>query len=253
MQPAHYPSQLLSPVTRWPRLGVAAALACTLALVAGLPAGAYAARPMITDDARIVDEGACQLETWVRRADGASDLWALPACNFGADTELSLGFARLAGEAGNESTDIVLQAKHLLRPLERDGWGSAVVVGYATRRALSPSRDLLGDFYATLLNSFAFTQERFVLHTNLGYLHLREVHADRATWGVGAEAMLTPAAWLIAESFGQNVGKPWWQAGLRFWVVPQRVQLDATVGERWGGGERWVTIGLRLLSPPFLR
>jgi len=36
--------------------------------------------------------------------------------------------------------------------------------------------------------------------------------------------------------------------------VPDRVQLDATYGNRNGGGtgERWFSIGLRLLSVPFL-
>jgi len=36
--------------------------------------------------------------------------------------------------------------------------------------------------------------------------------------------------------------------------VPNRVQLDATYGNRNGGetGERWFSIGLRLLSVPFL-
>ena len=34
-----------------------------------LPCDAEAARPMITDDARIVDPKSCQVEAWVRRVE----------------------------------------------------------------------------------------------------------------------------------------------------------------------------------------
>jgi hypothetical protein len=36
--------------------------------------------------------------------------------------------------------------------------------------------------------------------------------------------------------------------------VPDRVQVDTTYGDRVGAGgmERWMSVGLRLLSPPFL-
>ncbi len=39
------------------------------------------------------------------------------------------------------------------------------------------------------------------------------------------------------------------------WVVPDRVQIDATVGAQAGdyGASRWISIGMRLLSPPFLK
>ena len=41
--------------------------------------------------------------------------------------------------------------------------------------------------------------------------------------------------------------------GVRYWVIPNRVQVDTTYGNRFGGGgERWISVGLRLLSPAFL-
>jgi hypothetical protein len=41
---------------------------------------------------------------------------------------------------------------------------------------------------------------------------------------------------------------------LRYWLVPDRVQMDTTIGAqaRFGGGVRWYTIGVRVLSPAFL-
>ena len=40
---------------------------------------AHAARPMITDDARLTDEGACQVESWAHIHGNQHEFWALPA------------------------------------------------------------------------------------------------------------------------------------------------------------------------------
>ncbi|HEV7803033.1 MAG TPA: hypothetical protein VGP15_18310 [Burkholderiales bacterium] len=47
------------------------------------------------------------------------------------------------------------------------------------------------------------------------------------------------------------------QAGLRYWVVSGRLQVDAvdaTYGDRLGNGrgEHWFSVGLRVLTPAFL-
>ena len=52
---------------------------------------AQAARPMLTDDARIVDPKSCQLESWVRDSKHMTEYWALPACNVAENTELTIG------------------------------------------------------------------------------------------------------------------------------------------------------------------
>ncbi len=52
---------------------------------------AEAARPMLTDDARIVDPKSCQLESWVRDSKHVTEYWALPACNVGENLEVTIG------------------------------------------------------------------------------------------------------------------------------------------------------------------
>ena len=47
-----------------------------------MPFAAQAARPLVTDDARIVDPKACQLETWTRFNRGSTEHWVQPACIF---------------------------------------------------------------------------------------------------------------------------------------------------------------------------
>ena len=70
----------------------------------------------------------------------------------------------------------------------------------------------------------------------------------------GRPARLAPHLQLIAETFGESRNGTFAHGGLRWWVVPDRVQIDATLGSRVQAGtsNRWFSLGLRLLSPPFL-
>ncbi len=230
----------------YPPLGVELALAlCTLA-----PA-AYAARPMNTDDARITDAKACQLESWAKTNRDSTEYWALPACNFMGNLELTVGGASTHDDTGTHATDIVFQGKTLLKPLEPNSWG----VGLAAGTVHHPQADVGGnDWYAYVPASFSFKNDRFVLHANLGWLREQETKHHRLTWGVGSETQLAERTWLIAETFGQNQDKPFYQMGLRHWIAPNRVQIDTTCGNRIGSNvdEPWFSIGLRLLSVPFL-
>lgn len=210
---------------------------------------AYAARPMITDDARIVDVKACQLESWVKKNPDSTEIWALPACNFTGNLELTLGGATTQEAGRTQTTDVVMQGKTLFKVMDTNGWG----IGLAAGTVRHPAADTR-DWYAYVPTSFSFRNDAVVVHTNLGWLHEGETRRNRLTWGLGTEAQLAERTWLIAETFGQNQDKSFHQLGLRHWMVPDRVQLDATYGNRNGGGngERWFSIGLRLLPVPFL-
>lgn len=222
------------------RLGLAGLLG-----LAAAPAGA--ARPMITDDARMVDPQACQLETWRRVGPAGGESWALPACNPGGGLELTLGGARLDGE-DPATRPVLMQAKTLFRPLVPGDWGVGLAVGTVQRPGGAD------EVYAYLPVSRSFGLDELVLHANLGLLHERATRRERLSWGLGLEWALAPRLGGIAEVFDQAAGRPLVQVGLRAWLLPGRVQLDATAGDRLGGEarSRWLTLGLRLLTPPFL-
>ena len=118
--------------TRWSGL----CYGCVMALALTGTAPAQAARPLITDDARVVDPGACQVESWVKRNRDSTEYWALPACNFTGSLELTFGGARTRDSDRSYASDIQAQGKLLLRPLEINGVGIAVVAG--TVRHLQP-------------------------------------------------------------------------------------------------------------------
>lgn len=67
--------------------------------------------------------------------------------------------------------------------------------------------------------------------------------------------MVTPRVYLIAETFGESRDNASYQLGIRYWIVPNHVQVDTTYGNQYGNkpDARWFSIGLRLLSVPFLK
>jgi hypothetical protein len=194
----------------------------------------HAARPMITDDARIVDAKACQVESWVKGNKNSTEYWAIPACNFTGNLEVSLGATAINEYGHTQNHGYVMQGKTLFKTLEKNGWGIGLAFGNSMQPRSDTQRHLLSSPYAYVPASFSFADDRFVLHTNVGWLHDKPNNRHRA--------------------FDQSAGRPFYQLGVRHWLVPDHVQIDTTYGNRFGSGseERWISIGLRLLSVPFL-
>lgn len=207
-------------------------------------AASWAARPFVTDDARVVDPGGCQVETFGKRQSklDESEFWFLPACHPEAvGLELTAGHARVDSTPGGDTRTTILQAKKLLKPLQANGSGFAVSVGMLYNRATSP--------YVNGIGSFSFADDRVVLHVNAGAVRDNVARMSRGTWGTGAEVLLA-GPWLygIVESYGQRGEKPTLHTGLRIWIVPNRMQVDTTVGRQESSPERrFGTLGLRVL------
>lgn len=228
----------------------------TLALVVGIvlspvSGDAYGARPMVTDDARLTDAGACQLETWVRFNRSSTEYWALPACNPGGNLEITLGGAA-SDSQGLYHADTVVQLKTLFKPLETGGWGYGFALGRARHigAGVDDSSNVQRYFYVPVSRSLL--ADRLILHLNLGATEPSGRERLRGIGGFGGEFDLTGAGrtWLMGEIFDQQAGRPFFQVGMRRWLVPGHVQLDATYGDRLdaGSAERWFTLGLRLIS-----
>jgi hypothetical protein len=209
-------------------------------LIAAAPA--QAARPFVTDDARIVDKDGCQVETFVKdqRRFDEREFWFLPACNPWG-TELTLGYIRVDSRPAGDSNTAVLQAKTLLKPLETNGAGYALTLGTFAGDKASP--------YVNGIGSFSFAGDRVVLHANVGAIRDNVASLSRWTWGYGAEILLAaPRLYGIVESYGQRAEKPTTHTGLRIWIIPNRVQVDTTVGAQNSAPERrFGTVGLRVL------
>lgn len=234
-------------------------LAWLIILGAWLCQSAHAARPMITDDANIVDAQSCQLESWVKTSQAGLERWAIPGCNLAWDTEFSLGGNAQNTTQGGDSQFWLFQAKKRWKKLETYSWGLSTTLGRVTERpgrgqqlsneALPPSS--AQDTYLNVPITWAVASDRLV-HLNVGWIHHERLRVSHPTWGLGSELGLTPRSFVIAEVFGETGMQNKTQMGLRYWVSPQKLQLDTTYGQPLRGGkeERWISIGLRWLSDP---
>lgn len=221
------------------------ALACCGAVL--VSADALAARPFMTDDARITTAGSCQLESWTRRYSDRTENWALPACNPTGNFEITAGTGHFHSDRVSHSNDYVLQGKTLLRPLETNDWGWGVAVGVVRHPSRYPGPNQLGNHYIYLPLSASTLDDRVVVHANLGWTSDRQTRQSSTTWGGGVEYWVHPRWMLIAEAFGDDRQKPFVQTGLRLSVVPGLLQIDATRGTQPNGlGQKsWMSFGLR--------
>jgi hypothetical protein len=223
-------------------------------LASGVASVCLAARPLNTDDARLTDPGACQLETWRRNNRDSKEFWALPACNPTGNLEMTLGGNDLPDGSGGRAHDMVVQGKTLFRELETGGYGIGLAAGMVRHTDPGPGQGRLSSAYFYVPASKSFLKDQIVVHLNLGAQNNRDTGTIPLTWGLGTEVNITPRFALIAETYGDNHTQHFYQAGVRTWVIPNRWQIDTTFGAQSGniGASRWWTIGIRLITPPFL-
>jgi hypothetical protein len=175
--------------------------------------GAWAARPLNTDDANIVDEQSCQLETWFKKNHDSTEYWAVPGCNFGKDIEWSLGEQKQWNQQDPNGQVGHFQAKKRWKPVKAGTWGLSTTLGI--------SRSRWGDGTA---------DQHLDRYLNVGMVNHADLGTVRRTYGLGAERPVSASTYLIAETFGEKDQPSRYQVGLRVWLIPKRVQLDTTYG-----------------------
>lgn len=237
-----------------------AGLLAAAALSVAVPLTAQAGRPLTTDDAGVVEAGACQLEAWTERARDGNTNWLNPGCNPFGSTEFSLGAGRqrLDGEEGTQSSMLYSwQIKHLLRAYDDERVGFAVATGGQHVRASGDNELFFKGIATTPLMG-----DDLLAHINLGAVRQREdaQRHYRGAWGLALDAAVLPATRASIETFGTTGRTDGhadrnWQVGLRHELIPGRVQIDTSVGSpfgRWQEGRVW-SVGLVFTTSAFLR
>jgi hypothetical protein len=229
--------------------------AAWLALACATPDVASAARPMVADDARLADAGACQLESWVRRNEESTEYWAMPACNPWGNLELGVGAARTRAQGSSRFTDVLVQAKTLLRPLTDDGWGVGATFGTTRHPAREHDSGWPGDVFLNVPLSRAVLRETWIVHVNAGAVRERSSGRTLGTWALGNELRVNEDLFVTAEAFRNDFGRPLYQVGFRHWLVRDRVEIDGSAGMRGAAAanEHWFTLGVHLQFAPFGR
>jgi hypothetical protein len=227
---------------------------------------AFAIRPFVTDDARVVGKGHVQLETYWRRDRLSLQHWALPAIGPTEWMELTVGATHGIGQLRQRPdaaptyavSGPILQSKMLLRetvPNKPPGLAIAVGGQPPLGRGGFEAPGWSGFSYLAVSQAF-IKEDDFLIHANVG---LSAVAAPglspfRITWGVGTQVETIYDIHLIGEIFS---GDPYaqggggaYQAGFRV-IFNEHLQLDGT----WGGGlwgdaplPVWFSSGIRVVT-----
>jgi hypothetical protein len=207
----------------------------------------HAARPFVTDDARLTTAESCQLESWTRSYKNSNEFWALPACNLTGNFEITAGGGKAKSNDSITTNDFVVQGKTLFKELNTNSWGWGLAFGRVNHPQSDPGPNQLGNSYAYIPASVSLMDDKVIVHMNMGRLKDKATQESRTTWGIGTEINTSKSLLLIAESFGDSKSNPFVQIGARYSVIPNIFQIDTTLGKQVNGSieTRWISFGLR--------
>jgi len=213
---------------------------CALLCAAG---SAQAGRPLSTDDANVIPQGECQVESWYQSADGAHEAHVAPGCGLAHDTELDFEAIHLS-PAVDDRNALVLQVKTALPTLDVYGWSFAAKLNAG---AVNPvgGNQWRADAYSVTGMATRHLSETLDLHLNLGGERRQREHVSAATYAAALVWNAAPQALLFAEVLGDDKAGATQTLGARWWLQPERIGLDLTVGRQAGVPDsRFVTVGL---------
>ena len=208
---------------------------------------AHAGRPLVTDDADVLDRGTCEIEGVAARERAGADRATANAlqfgCGIGLRTQLALAGGR-AKAAGVRADLASLSGKTALAGEEGSGM---TTLGYG----VDGTRTSGGSWEhaatsLTLLHSRPLGRAA-ALHLNLG--HARDEQSDRrsTTWGAAIEHAGFGSLAPMAELYGDDREAPHWNVGLRWTLAADRVWLDASFGRQIASGRaRLATVGFKV-------
>jgi hypothetical protein len=144
---------------------------------------------------------------------------------------------------------VLIQYKTVLREIRSESMGVALAVG-------GQANERGAGYYANVPLSWVSASESTLLHLNLGLSSAPGGERPSRPWGIAAEQRLTPSIWVIGERFQFSSQQRLLQGGLRWWLVEDSVQVDATIGRQSTplADQRLVSVGVRwIFRAPFAR
>lgn len=223
---------------------------------------AFAIRPFVTDDARVVGDRLAQLETWLvgnRHEIVHNVLGAVGPTNW---LEVTTGFAQGGAydsvEGGYSITGPLFQLKVLAHEAKPGAWpGVAFAVGTVPPLGHGSFTPQGVGLFGYMAITESLLNENLLLHANIGIATLNDETQwlSTATSGFGFQARVTGGLHAVAEIYHGDPYDPLLRAGasqIGFrYIVDDSVQFDGTVGSTLSGTlEQWWTVGVRVVSDP---
>jgi len=221
---------------------------------------AYAIRPFVTDDARVVGGRLAQMETWVignRHEIVHNALGAIGPTDW---LEITTGFSQGGSHNGTDNaysiTGPLFQLKALAHEAKPGAWpGVAFAVGVLPpfgHGSLTPQNT--GGFGYMAVTQSLFNDD-LLLHANIGIAASDEkpYWSSITTAGFGFQAHAIDRLYAVAEVYRGDPYEPLMtdaasQAGFRY-LLNENIQFDGTLGSTISGElDQWWTFGIRIVS-----
>lgn len=222
-----------------------------LTLAAALACGpACAGRPLVTEDAGVLERGDCEFEGIGSRLSAAGATARTGqlqlSCGIGLQTQIQGAIATSSIEAGR-STLAAASGKTYLRELTDEQAGYTLAYSFAGSKPGGAGWSY--DVTALLGVVTVPLQKDLLLHGNLGASYSRPERRTSAIWAGALEFLRVgeSAFDLMSEVFGTQRDPLWLNLGVRYSVVPERFSVNASLGAQ-GGSERarLATLGFKL-------
>jgi hypothetical protein len=228
----------------------------TVALASALaaPFAARADLPLVTESGDVAPQGACKVEASYARNRESRTAVVLASCNPFGFGELAAGYARVRDTDEAWANDVALQAKFpLLEQTDARPWALALAVG-AVRHTGEPSaRTAFQDPFLTIPATLFFNDGALLVHLNAGVA--RAYPGNNVFTAAGAvEAQVTDRLTLLAEVFREQAGRPTFNGGVLWTLIPDRFHVFASAAHRLEGdsaGWTWLA-GIKLEAPALL-
>lgn len=205
----------------------------TLVLAFAAAAPVLAGEPLATDDASVLPQGACQVESWVRYDRDLRFFAVAPACSPIDGLELGVGVAAYESKSEGRHAYLVLQAKPMLYRDPDERWALAATFSAGRDTGRPSARIGFQDATAVLIASW-FASETLRVHGNGGIAYSHDSFTT-GTWGAAAEWDVDDRWTALADTYRDAPGRPKFLGGARYTVAADRLELFAAAGDRFHG------------------
>lgn len=199
------------------------------ALLAGAATAAHAGRPLATEDADVLDPGACELEGFVarERASGTSAANGSTlqfGCGLGWHSQAALAHTRVRSD-GETASAWALLGKTAIVPRADATPGLTLAWGLVAERIPGAATKHEATFLAAVA-----TREwdgGWLAHANLGWWRSESASASTTTWNLALEKPVGAGVDVMGEFYGNDRTRAWLGLGLR-WAAAERLSLNAS-------------------------
>lgn len=210
-----------------------------------ISSGAWAGRPLATEDAGVNDKGTCQLEAWVDRGTDLHHTHVAPACGLIDGLELGLE-VDAPSHTSLDAHDILAALKWAPEHLTWHGWRFGAKAAIAGEKAAGDSDRHYANWTALGIATYEFN-DQWTAHVNLGHTYDKLTKSDSAIYGVAATYGVSERLMVFAELNGDNRSAATQSVGMRWWLLPETLGLDVTTSrtnatsdsQTWGIGLGW--------------